>query len=152
MANKKFQRIGSKSNAHVGRVFEDLAISIFENSNINVSRDYPLDIGIAGRKKKHVFDLGAKEPPIIVECKSHKWTSSGNMPSAKMTVWNEAMYYFQCAPKTYRKIFVVLHDKRITTGESLVEYYIRTYFHLIPPDVEIWEINDKTRSVSIVNK
>ena len=26
------------------------------------------------------------------------------MPSAKMTVWNEAMYYFHIAPKQYRKI------------------------------------------------
>lgn len=44
-------------------------------------------------KKKHSFDLGCKDKKIV-ECKSHKWTSGGNIPSAKLNVWNEAMYYF----------------------------------------------------------
>ena len=58
-----------------------------------------------------------------------------------MTVWNEAMYYFSCVPDEYRKILFVLHDVRATTGESLADYYIRTYHHLISPGVELWEYN-----------
>ena len=82
---------------------------------------------------------------MLVECKSHRWTASGNMPSAKMTFWNEAMFYFHVAPREYRKIvFLVLkHDR----GEqSLAAYYIRTHGHLIPDGVEIWEFNEQTRT------
>ena len=59
------------------------------------------------------------------------------MPSAKLTVWNEAMYYFYIAPKNYRKIFFVL--KHLRRGVSLATYYVANYEHLIPDDVEIWE-------------
>lgn len=56
-----------------------------------------------------------------------------------MTVWNEAMYYFLLAPADYRKCMFVLHDRRDGTGETLLEYYLRTYAHLIPSDVEFIE-------------
>lgn len=59
------------------------------------------------------------------------------MPSAKLTVWNEAMYYFALAPQEFRKIFFVL--KNVRGKESLGEYYVRLYSHLIPQDVEVWE-------------
>jgi hypothetical protein len=59
------------------------------------------------------------------------------MPSAKMTVWNEAMYYFHLAPNIYRKIlFVLKHSRR---DISLASYYLKTYGHLIPTGVEVWE-------------
>ena len=49
------------------------------------------------------------------------------MPSAKMTVWNEAMYYFHVAPAIYRKIFFVLkHSRR---EQSLASYYLKTHGH-----------------------
>lgn len=59
------------------------------------------------------------------------------MPSAKMTVWNEAMYYFHLAPETYRKIlFVLKHSRRDVT---LAGYYLKTHGHMVPTGVEIWE-------------
>lgn len=59
------------------------------------------------------------------------------MPSAKMTVWNEAMYYFHVAPKNFRKIlFVLKHHRREL---SLASYYLQTHGHLVPDGVEIWE-------------
>ena len=76
---------------------------------------------------------------MIVECKSHRWTSGDNVPSAKLTVWNKAMYYFYLAPNGYRKIFFILRDFSIKRNETLGEYYVRTYKHLIPEDVEIME-------------
>jgi len=72
------------------------------------------------------------EEKIIIECKSHRWTSRDNVPSAKLTVWNEAMYYFHLAPAEYRKIFFILRDYSNKRHETLGEYYIRTYGHLIP--------------------
>ncbi len=136
-----FQREGSISNAHVGSSFEKTIANFFRTQGLDLTSNYSLRLGVEKIKKHHDFDLGSHEPPIIVECKSHKWTKGGNVPSAKMTVWNEAMYYFHLAPKGYRKIFFVLKDYCMRRKKTLAEYYIETHAHLIPSDVEIWEYN-----------
>jgi hypothetical protein len=59
-----------------------------------------------------------------------------------MTIWNEAMYYFALAPEDYRKILFVLRDYSEKRGETLAEYYIRTYDHLVPDQVEFWEYDE----------
>ena len=145
-----FQRAGSISNAHVGREFERVAIEALAKVGVNVSSNMPVEVGIGNTKKVHSFDLGSASPPTIVECKSHKWTSGNNVPSAKLTVWNEAMYYFHCAPSNYRKILFVLRDTRRQNGETLTEYYKRNYAHLIPNGVEIWEFNDELQECELV--
>lgn len=111
-----------------------------------------MPIGIGDKKKEHRFDLGSASAEIIVECKSHKWTASGNVPSAKMTVWNEAMYYFAIAPEDYRKILFVLRDYSDKKGETLAEYYIRTHEHLVPDEVEIWEYDEDARETIVWKK
>jgi len=115
-----------------GTDLERVAMQFFAKHGIAVS---PLELGLSA-KKKHCFDLGAFNPKILIECKSHTWTCGANIPSAKMTVWNEAMYYFHLAPRDYRKVLFVLHDRRKKVGESLLSYYRRTYAHLIPDGVE----------------
>ncbi len=145
-----FQRTGATSNAQVGRDFERAAARVLADEGITVTSDYALDIGVGKIKKAHKFDFGADNPAVIVECKSHRWTSGGNMPSAKITVWNEAMYYFKCAPSRFRKIFFVLRDVREKTGESLAEYYLKTHHHLIPTDVEVWEFDESTSMAKVV--
>ena len=148
---ENFQRAGAVSNAHVGRDFEAAAMHALERAGIRVVKDYPVEVGVAGVRKRHIFDLGADDPPTIVECKSHRWTAGGNVPSAKMTVWNEAMYYFACAPIQFRKILFVLRDVRARTDETLAEYYVRTYGHLIPPKVEIWEFDETTGDARVMH-
>ncbi|MBE9541790.1 MAG: hypothetical protein IMF01_05680 [Proteobacteria bacterium] len=137
MAN--FQREGSISNAHVGRDFEQATKEFFASTGLLLQKNISLPVGINSNKKNHSFDLGNSEQKIIIECKSHKWTKGGNVPSAKLTVWNEAMYYFLVAPKNFRKIFFVLRDYSKKRNETLATYYLRTYGHLVPNDVEIWE-------------
>ncbi len=66
-------------------------------------------------------------------------------PSAKLTVWNEAMYYFLVSPNDYRKIFFILKDFSERRQMTLAEYYIGTYKHLIPNDVEFWEYDNVTK-------
>ena len=140
--NKPNQRVGSVSNAHVGDDFESVAWEFFAKKAITLSRNFAVKIGVSENKKIHCFDLGSHPEKIIVECKSHRWTAGGRVPSAKMAVWNEAMYYFHLAPKDYRKILFVLHDRRTDGGESLLSYYKRTYPHMIPDGVEFleWDI------------
>ncbi|MDV2684403.1 hypothetical protein RYX56_08470 [Alkalihalophilus lindianensis] len=145
-----FQRENSISNAHVGRDFEEVALDYFKGNNILLDRGVCLPVGVSKLKKNRNFDLGcisSDSKKMIVECKSHKWTSSGKVPSAKMTVWNEAMYYFFLASQGYRKVFFILKDYNEKRGETLGEYYIRTYKHLIPEDVEIMEYDSQLNEV-----
>lgn len=140
--DKRFQRIKSRSNAHAGREFELAAQRFFKTKRVVLDREIKIPVGIEFITKVHAFDLGCLEQKIIVECKSHKWTTGGNVPSAKLTVWNEAMYYFVAVQGDYRKIMFVLRDYSSKRGETLAEYYMRRYRHLIPSDVELWEYDE----------
>ncbi len=144
--SKPFQRLGSKSNAQVGKDFEVAAQVFFNSQGLSLNLGVKIPVGVEYRKKDHVFDLACLDKKILVECKSHKWTSGNNVPSAKLTVWNEAMYYFMVSPEGYRKIMFVLRDLSDKHSETLAKYYLRTYSHLIPSDVEFWEYNESTRS------
>ena len=136
-----FQRIGSTSNSQVGSDFETVAQKYFLQKGIALQKSYSVHIGVS-KKKERQFDLGTDSPPVLVECKSHKWTSGGNLPSAKITVWNEAMYCFLLAPEEFRKVLFVLRDFDEKRGETLAQYYVRNYGHLIPDDVEILEYDE----------
>ena len=146
-----FQRLGSTSNSHVGRDFETTAQDYFSQKGISLQRGHSVRIGVSSKKHRQ-FDLGSDDPPVLVECKSHTWTRSGNVPSAKMTVWNEAMYLFLLAPKRFQKVLFVLRDFNEGRGESLAEYYARNNSHLIPDSVEIWEYDASNSSVAIVTE
>ena len=147
---KPHQRVGSVSNAHVGRDFENIALKVFARLGMNLKMNFKVAVGVRGTSKPHAFDLGCDEQRILVECKSHRWTApNDNVPSAKLTTWNEAMYYFLVAPPGFRKILFVLRDLSAKRQETLAEYYIRTYLHLIPIDVEIWEFDESSGAVAV---
>jgi hypothetical protein len=132
-----FQRLGAVSNSHVGNEFEDLVRDHFRAEGLSLMRGFKVPIGIGDTKKPRKFDWGSDDPPVLIECKSHAWTVTGNIPSAKMTVWNEAMYYFYMAPNKFRKVLFTLRSLREET--SLAAHYIKCFGHLIPAGVEIWE-------------
>lgn len=72
-----------------------------------------------------------------------------------MKNWAEAMYYFHMAPSKYRKIFFVEQSIRVASGESLLAYFYRTQRHLIPADVELWEVpreSDEAITIGTLNK
>ncbi|TVZ39754.1 hypothetical protein P886_4162 [Alteromonadaceae bacterium 2753L.S.0a.02] len=141
--DKPFQRLGSISNAQAGKDFEKIAQEFFKKEGLILDFNLKIPVGIGEITKLHAFDLGCLEQRVLVECKSHKWTSGDNVPSAKLTVWNEAMYYFFAAPDNYRKIMFVLCDFSEKRQESLAEYYLRTYQHLVPSGVEFWEYDEE---------
>jgi len=143
--NRPFQRKGAKSNSHVGNEFEKAVMEFFRAEGLILQKDLSIDIGI-NEKRSHNFDLGNLAMKILVECKSHKWTEGGNVPSAKMTTWDQAMYFFHIAPKRYRKILFVLRDYSEKRRETLAEYYIRTKSHLIPDGVELWEFDENQKN------
>lgn len=96
------------------------------------------------QKKFHKFDWGSNS--LLVECKAYDWTKAGHVPSAKLTTVNEAMLHFLGAPGTYRKMLFMLEtDKRPgRISETLAEYYVRMNGHLIPDDVEVYELDAAT--------
>jgi hypothetical protein len=149
--DKPFQRKGSASNAQVGRDFENRAKAIFAGQGLHLTSGVSIDIGINGTKA-HSFDLGDPEKKVLVECKAHTWTEGGNIPSAKITTWNQAMFYFHATPPGFRKIFLVLRDFSEKRNETLGQYYIRTNPHLIPEDVEIWELDEAKDTAKRINK
>ena len=145
--DRPFQRKGAKSNTDVGREFEAKAKEFFARKGLQLQENVSIQIGING-KKRHTFDLGNPKEKVLVECKAHTWTEGGNVPSAKITVWNEAMYLFFATPKGYRKVLFVLRHYSSKKRETLAQYYVRTNPHLIPSDVEIWEFEEDTGSAN----
>lgn len=146
---RNFQRHGAISNSHVGRAFELRAKDILAGRGIPLNRNHKVPCGLGEVRKDHAFDLGAENPKVIVECKSQTWTSGGNVPSAKLTNWAQAMFYFHMAPSDYRKIFFVERSVRPGRGESLLDYFLRTQAHMIPPDVECWELDRDSDGLTV---
>ena len=139
----EFQRVDALSNAHVGAAFEEVALKLFIGTIPDLRRGFSITIGVYAQKE-HSFDLGSATAKTIIECKSHTWTAGGNVPSAKLTTWDQAMLYFFLAPRSYRKIMFVKRDFSPKKGESLCSYYLRTHPHLIPDEVEFWEADEDT--------
>ena len=140
---KPHQRIGAISNAHAGRDFERSVQVFLGHQGVHLEPNYSVPVGHAF-KKGHRFDLGSAVPPILVECKSYGWTETGNSPSAKLRSLNEAMLHFILAPADFRKLLVMQKTHHAERHESLGSYYVRTQGHLIPPDVEVWELDPET--------
>ncbi len=140
------QRKNASSNTKVGSDFECLTLKHFIESLPTLQRPFWLPIGHIVQKE-HKFDLGCVKEKVIIECKSHTWTEGGNVPSAKLTTWDQAMLYFFLAPRSYRKIFVVKKNVKPKTNETLAAYYLRTHRHVIPDEVEFWEIDEKKNSI-----
>ena len=139
--DRPFQRKGAESNSQVGRDFEAEAKAFFARQGLRLTPAMAVQIGLTGQKV-HNFDLGDAKTRVLVECKAHTWTEGGNVPSAKLTAWNQAMFFFHVAPADYRKILFVLRDFSKKRNQTLAEYYVRTNSHLIPDDVEIWEFDE----------
>lgn len=131
--------MSNSDNPATGAKFEDAVRVFFRTVDLHLEKGHSVDVGTGSAKKARRFDLGTSKPPTLVECKSHTWTEGGNAPSAKLSVWNEAMFYFLVAPQSYRKILAVLANTR--RGESLVDHYVKRFEHLVPSGVEIWEIS-----------
>lgn len=148
------QRQGSKSNSHVGKAFELKVKRYLIKTGVDLEANFSVKIGLPGTiKKPHRFDLGCDTKKILVECKSHTWTISGSVPSAKMATWNQAMYFFLASPPAYRKILFVRKSTNKNGQETLAEYFVRIYGNMIPKGVEIWEFDEKSnRGAKVISK
>jgi hypothetical protein len=78
-----FQRVGSISNAHAGREFEQAAQLFFARQGIDLISNFGVEVGFA-KKKIRKFDLGSSDPAVVVECKSHNWTQGATFQAQKL--------------------------------------------------------------------
>lgn len=112
MANN--QRKGAESNSAVGKDFKSKVINALVREGYEIESGYSLNIGVSNIKKEHKFAFGGTDQfgaRFVAECKSHTWTESGNIPSAKIATWVQCMYYFSMVDSDYLKYFVVLKDR-----------------------------------------
>lgn len=133
-------QMANSDNPRTGSDFEVLVQAFFALRGVTLSRDFLRPVGMRSEKRLHSFDLGSVNPPLLVECKCHTWTAGGNSPSAKLAVWNEAMFYFAAAPAHFQKMLLV---KRSLKGElSLADHYVTRFGHLIPSRATIVEYDN----------
>ena len=132
MSNHDNPRIGKEFQQHVYRVLS----SCFENV---FTMECPIEIG--NPPKAHRFDIVSDDWKTVVECKCYTWTSTGNIPSAKMMGLNEAVFYMSYLPADTLKIIAIRKSVHPTKTETLAEYYHRINGHLLS-GIRILEIDD----------
>src|SRR5437588_5785367 len=122
--------MANSDNPRTGAAFELAVQNYFLKRGMPLTRNFVQSIGMRSETRDHKFDLGSNNPTFLVECKCHTWTSGRNSPSAKLSVWNEAMFYFAAVQSGFTKILVVKRSLR--DALSLAEHYVARYGHLIP--------------------
>lgn len=126
------------TNTFKGSKFEEVTKLLLEEYlQEKLEEQKKVEIGFE-EKREHRFDLGNSN--YLIECKAYEWTKENNSPSAKLSTLRETLYYFFLAPKEYKKI-LVLKKSGVKNGETVLDYFIRLNYHLIPKDVEIFEID-----------
>ena len=140
--------MANSDNPRTGSDFEVSVQAFFALRGVILHRDFLQPVGMRAEKHQHSFDLGSTNPPLLIECKCHTWTSGGNSPSAKLAVWNEAMFYFAAAPAQFQKILLV---KRSLKGNlSLADHYVTRFGHLVPSRVTIIEYDNLVGTARMV--
>jgi len=135
----------NKMNPGKGKQFQEKAAELLsKHFQVKFRIDYPIAIG--NPPKEHRFDLVSSDQRYVGECKNYSWTRSGNVPSAKMGFINEAVFYLSFLPRDAIRFVVMKKDVRPTGGETLADYYYRTYRHLLQ-GVSIIEIDLESDTV-----
>ena len=128
----------SNSNKNKGDDFRDFAKPILEKElKTQLEPEQKIDIG--NPMKEHAFDLASQDRSVVIECKNYTWTKAGNVPRAKISTLNEAVLYFSFLDNNIQKILCLMESKVPERKETLAEYYVNNYGHLLR-DVIVYEI------------
>ena len=138
----------SSSNKKKGDGFRDLAMPILEKE-LNTALKPEVKISIGEPKIEHAFDLANENKSIVIECKNYTWTKAGNVPSAKVSTINEAVLYFSFLDANVRKILCLKKSVQPKRQETLAEYYVRAYGHLLR-DITVYEIDENTQEIKML--
>ena len=128
----------SNSNKNKGDAFRDFAKPILEKElKAELEPEQKIDIG--NPMTEHAFDLVSTDKSIVIECKRYTWRESGKKPNGKIATLNEAVLYFSFLDYNVQKILCLMESKDPKRKETLAEYYVNTYGHLLR-DVIVYEI------------
>jgi len=120
----------NRLNTGKGRDFQRIAAKALER-HFHVPFALEHKISIGDPAKEHKFDSVSEDRRYVGESKNYSWTETGNMPSAKMGFVNEAVFYLSFLPDSIKTFVIMRKDVRPSSGETLAEYYYRTYRHLL---------------------
>lgn len=144
----------NSTNSRRGEYFKNLTATIVSSHfGWSLDRDITIPIGVPpAPKKSHKFDFASTDTKIVGKSKFFTWTETGNMPSAKMSVLNEWVLYLHLLPNKVKTKFIVLpHSVRPGKPETLAEYYLRTYAHLLG-DIALYEIDEATQQLRVLKQ
>lgn len=147
--------MSNSDNPRIGAEFQKKVKDWFNaNYGNTFSEEVKIPIGAIGvdrsEYKDHKFDVVSKDLNFVIECKCYTWTDSGNVPSAKMGTMNEAAFYLSLLPPSFKKLIVMLDCKSEKRSETLAQYYLRTYRHLLG-DIVVAEFDPKTERMNFLN-
>lgn len=140
--------MGNKDNPAIGANFQREVKEWFSR-NHNGRFELETKIPIGNPPKDHKFDIVDLDGRFVIECKCIKWTDSGYVPSAKMAAINEAAFYLSFLPDSYCKYIVMKYCYHSSRGETLAEYYFRTYRHLLG-DIKVGEYDPDSGSFRVI--
>jgi hypothetical protein len=111
----------------------NFAEQYFGKQNMFFEKSYKIMLGVE-IKKEYCFDFGNDKNLVI--CKAGTWDANINLIIKR---WNEAMFYFNVAPKHYKKIFFTMMDfsqKNVkpfwnTIWKTIINLYLKTLFFMI---------------------
>lgn len=140
--------VPQQSHVERGTAFQELAGRVL-GARFGCTFRLEEMIAIGSPAKNHRFDLVSTDRQFVGECKSFSWTSGGNMPSAKITTVNEAVFYLSLLSTESYRFVTMRRDIRPGSGESLASYYWRTNRHLLG-GVDILEIDAESGAVEVI--
>ena len=109
--------MSNSDNPRIGALFQRQVMEWFrEQYNTEFILEKKIPIG--NPAKDHKFDIVDVAGTKANECKRYTWTTSGNVPSAKMGFTNEAAFYLSFLPDTYEKYIVLLNSHHPKRKES----------------------------------
>lgn len=143
----------NSQNPSIGAQFQEKACEILsKHFQVEFQEEYLIEIG--DPPKGHRFDLASIDLRYVGECKNYSWTTSGNVPSAKMGFMNQAVFYLSLLPKSIARFVVMRKDMHPKRSETLAEYYYRTYHHLLQ-GIAVLEVdleNDTVKEINMINR
>ena len=121
-----------ETNKKKGTEFENKVKQWFEaHFKSSFFQNKKLQVGKAPGKE-HRFDLVNETKRIAIECKCYTWTKTGNIPSAKLSTLNEAVFFLSfLRDYDYKTIIVMNKEPNPEKNETLAEYYFRIYRYLL---------------------
>ncbi|WP_205793642.1 hypothetical protein [Methanosarcina sp. MSH10X1] len=138
----------NSDNPIVGRMFQELStVLLSEYYNKPFSADIAILIGEPA--KQHKFDCVSEDKQYVAECKCYRWTEAGNIPSAKVAAINEAVLYMLFLPAETVKIIIMEKATHVKKNETLAEYYVRTYRHLLK-GIKVLEIDTNNKTIRAI--